>query len=390
MNDFAVVVIGYNRPDCMLRLLNSLNQADYCGDIVPLIISIDNSGTDSVLKIAEEFKWNHGGKIIKVYPKRLGLKDHVLTCGDFTQEYQNIAVFEDDLYVAESFYRYAKQAVEFYKDDDRIAGIALYSQFWDQGSNRPFLPINDQYDVYFIQYACSWGQVWSKEKWSKFINWYKDYDKEIVSSPVIPENVVRWANSWLKYHIVYCIDTNRFFVYPRTPLSTNFSFAGQHRSRESNGYQVPIQINHSRDYILPNFDESCTKYDAFCELINIGDYIKIDNIDVCVDLYGMKNNSLGKRYWLTLESADYKVVQSFDLSMRPHEMNIIKGISGHIIKLYDTSIYSRNKRNKRFGLQKLIVEYDIKNISLRTLMTYILLTALVKLKEKFLRRWNFG
>ncbi len=264
MNEFAVVAVGYNRPDCMLRLLNSLNQADYCGDLVPLIISIDNSGNDSVLQIAEEFKWDHGEKIIKTYPQRLGLRKHILTCGGFTKQYQNTAVFEDDLYVSECYYRFAKQAVEFYKDDDRIAGVALYSNFWDQGSNRPFLPISDQYDVYFMQYACSWGQIWTKEKWKKFLSWYNENDGEISFSPKIPENVGQWSNnSWLKYHIKYCIETNKFFVYPRIPFSTNFSSKGQHNIKDSNGYQVPIQVNYTREYIFSSFDESCVKYDAF-------------------------------------------------------------------------------------------------------------------------------
>lgn len=366
MNEFAVVAVGYNRPDCMLRLLNSLNQADYCGDSVPLIISIDNSGDDSVIRLAEKFEWKHGKKIIKTYPQRLGLRKHILTCGGFTQEYQNIAVLEDDLYASESFYHFAKQAVEFYKEDDRIAGVALYSHTWDQGSNRPFLPINDQYDVYFMQYACSWGQVWSKEKWENFICWYKENDGEIRSSPSIPENVVQWSNnSWLKYHIKYCIETNRFFVYPRAPLSTNFSSKGQHNPIDRNGYQVPIQEKYSRDYIFSSFDESCSKYDAFFEFMNIGNYLKLNNDDVCVDLYGMKNNCLKKRYWLTMELADYQVIQSFDLSMRPHELNVLKCIEGDKIKLYDTSIINsstKNKRNRSIELFKLKVNYDIKNI----------------------------
>ncbi|MFZ3371897.1 MAG: hypothetical protein WA131_02550 [Desulfitobacteriaceae bacterium] len=385
MNDFAVVAVGYNRPDCMLRLLNSLNQADYCGDSVPLIISIDNSGNDSVLQIAEEFKWKHGEKIIKVYPERLGLKKHILICGDFTEQYLNIAVFEDDLYVSEGFYHFAKQAVEFYRDDDRIAGIALYSHLWNVECNRPFLPMNDQYDVYFMQYACSWGQVWSKEKWNEFINWYKENDKEIISTPAIPENVVMWSNSWLKYHIKYCIETNKFFVYPQVAHSTNFSSKGQHSLENTNGYQVPLQVSH-RNYYFPRFDESCVRYDAFFEFVNIGDYLKLDNKDVCVDLYGMKKNNLGKRYWLTLESADYKIVRSFDLSLRPHEMNVLKYVKGDIIKLYDTSIVDINEKRKRFNLLKLNIEYDIKNISFRDILTYILITAFGKVKEKLLRR----
>lgn len=383
MNEFAVVAIGYNRPDCMLRLLNSLNQTDYCGDTVPLIISIDNSGNDAVTRIAEKFEWKYGEKFIKTYPERLGLKKHILACGQFTQQYQHIAVFEDDLYVSESFYRFAKQAVEFYKDDDRIAGIALYSHLWNVGCNRPFSPINDQYDVYFMQYACSWGQVWSKDKWNKFISWYKKNDEEILSSPYIPGNVVSWPdNSWLKYHIKYCIETNKYFVYPRASLSTNFSSKGEHNIKNRNGYQVPLQFEFKREYVLPYFDESVVKYDAFFEFINISNYLGLKKADVCVDLYGMKNNNLNKRYWLTTESADYKIIQSYDMSMRPQEMNVIHKIYGDKIRLFNTSIKKVNKRLKKLEEEVLKVEYDIKNISYRSLLKYILVTTFKKILYK--------
>lgn len=387
MKPFAVIAVGYNRPDCMLRLLSSLNNADYYGDRVPLIISIDNSGNNDVIQVAENFEWKHGDKLIKTYPERLGLRKHILTCGDLTEEYQHIAIFEDDLYVSESFYYFAKTAAEFYNYDDRIAGVALYSHMWNVGCNRPFAPINDQYDVFFMQYACSWGQVWSKDKWSKFIKWYKENEEEFLSSPHIPENVVGWsANSWLKYHIKYCIETNRFFVYPRASLSTNFSSKGQHNTKNSNGYQVPLQFEFRREYILPSFDESFAKYDAFFEFINISNYLGLNNSDVCVDLFGMKNNNLNQRYWLTVKSADYKIIQLFDMSMRPQEMNVIYKINGNEIRLYDTSIKNSNKKIKKSRKKIMEVEYDIKNISYKTLLKYILFITFDKILYKLTHR----
>jgi hypothetical protein len=383
MDDFAVVAIGYNRTECLFRLLNSLNNADYNGDTVPLIISIDNSGTDAVYRIAEEFKWEHGEKIIRTYPERLGLRRHILTCGDICKDYKHIAVFEDDLYASDSFYHFAKQAVKFYDWDDRIAGIALYSHHWDQNSNRPFLPIGDQYDAYFMQYACSWGQVWSRSKWENFINWYNENDGDLLPAPDVPQNVTRWANnSWLKYHIKYCIETNRFFVYPRVALSTNFGDQGQHNYKTNNGYQVPLQSSYKRNYIFPSFNESGVKYDAFFELIDIGEKLQINNDDVCVDLYGMKKNRVKRRYWLTMELADYKIVRSFDMSMRPHEMNVIENIDGNIIKLYDTSISTITKKAPPMNLEKLKVRYDIKNVSYKTLFKYSLMTIFERIKEK--------
>ena len=118
---YAIVAIGYNRVNSIKRLLESLLRADYLNDKVDLIISIDNSGTTSVEEYAANMEWPFGNKIIKTYPKRMGLRNHILTCGDYVEGYDGIAVFEDDIFVAPTFYSFMKQAVEFYKDDDNVA-----------------------------------------------------------------------------------------------------------------------------------------------------------------------------------------------------------------------------------------------------------------------------
>lgn len=45
---YGIIAIGYNRPDCMIRLLRALEIADYKDDRVMLIVSIDNSGREDV------------------------------------------------------------------------------------------------------------------------------------------------------------------------------------------------------------------------------------------------------------------------------------------------------------------------------------------------------
>lgn len=146
----------------------------------------------------------------------LGLKRHVLKCGNLTQIYDNIIVLEDDLIVSPLLYTYAKQVLHYYKDREEIAGFGLYSFQRNPTSNMPFYPINDGTDVYFLQYACSWGQMWTKNKWGDFYNWYNENkDKEFYDRK-IPSHVCNWDNkSWLKYHIKYVIEANKFFVYPQ-------------------------------------------------------------------------------------------------------------------------------------------------------------------------------
>ena len=54
----CVIAVGYNRPDAMLRLLNSLGEADYLGDNVDLLISIDKGQKqEEIVALAQEFCW---------------------------------------------------------------------------------------------------------------------------------------------------------------------------------------------------------------------------------------------------------------------------------------------------------------------------------------------
>ena len=131
---FGIIIIGYKNKNGIKRLLDSISKVNYLGDKnIKLIISIDFSGDYSVKKVAEDFYWEYGEKIIIEYDKNLGLKNHILKCGDYLNKYNLLAaaVLEDDIYVAPSMYGYMKATVEYYKDDSRIAGISFYKHELD-------------------------------------------------------------------------------------------------------------------------------------------------------------------------------------------------------------------------------------------------------------------
>ena len=123
----AIVVIGYNRLDSIQRLLSSLLQADYPKQEIPLIISIDKSPSDKVSEYAQSFEWPYGTKHIVRHSQNLGLRKHVLQCGDFLKQYEAVIILEDDLLVSPRFYYFACQAVNKYSKNECIAGISLYT-----------------------------------------------------------------------------------------------------------------------------------------------------------------------------------------------------------------------------------------------------------------------
>ena len=133
----AIVVVAFNRPDSLKRLLGSLKKGHYPDDI-KLIISIDHSPDNSpVVDCANDFEWNAGEKEIIIHPENLGLRRHILSCGDLSYKYGSVIILEDDLFVSPFFYQYSLDALDFYKDKDDIAGIGLFNYPHIERSSNP-------------------------------------------------------------------------------------------------------------------------------------------------------------------------------------------------------------------------------------------------------------
>lgn len=339
--NIAICCVCYNRLDSLNRLLTSINNA-YYDERVDLVISIDKSKTDVVEKFADSFKWDFGKKTIIKHSQNLGLRKHILSCGNLLEKYDAIIILEDDIKVSPSFYYYARQCVNKFYNDESIAGISLYS--WGVNSHNffPFTPISSNSDVYLMQLAQSWGQIWMKHQWKEFINWYNSPDSEFVNTEHLPRSICYWPeSSWLKYHIKYCIEKNKYFVYPYVSLSTNCADVGTHNHSKTNTiFQVPLLKAEKREFVLaPEI-----KYDAFFENEAIYEKLGMSKELLCIDLYGCKGNKGKKRYWLSARKMDYKVINSFSLSYKPFDANILDECHGESIFLYDTFYKRHTKR----------------------------------------------
>ena len=115
----AIVVVAYNRPHSLTRILSSLLRMKNATE-VELVISIDNGAPDNfgVRDIAESFEWTFGEKKVFYQEEKLGLRKHIIKCADLSQKYCSVIILEDDLYVSPYFYDYAVHALNFYGNDD--------------------------------------------------------------------------------------------------------------------------------------------------------------------------------------------------------------------------------------------------------------------------------
>lgn len=340
MYKYGIVAIGYNNLAGMKRLLKALRVADYSVNDICLIISLDKADNDEVAQMANEFIWEYGEKKVVTFPHRLGLRNHILHCGDYLDIYDldAIAVFEDDTLPACSFFDFMVGATEKYINNDDIAGISLYANAINN-SDQKFVPMTGRYDTYFMQCAQSWGQIWFRHQWNAFREWYEKQEP-MQSCYWIPRDVTAWPDtSWKKYHIKYCIENNKYFVYPYISYSTCFADIGVHYKKNTNKLQVTLANKIIHTLAFADLEDDAVKYDAFFENQGLYKYCNVDKEELMVDLYG---NHMGtdRRYLLTKKELPYKIINSWGDRMVPHEMNLIYDVPGDDIFLYDLGALS--------------------------------------------------
>lgn len=355
----AICAIGYNRVSSLSRLLLSLNSAIYDEDVT-LIISLDRSKSFDVKYFSDSFEWKHGNKIIVLQECNMGLRRHVLRCGQYMDELgiDALVVLEDDVTVSPYFYSYVRQCVFKYHNDDSIAGISLYNFPINYITGFPFTPVNSQYDVYLMNCAMSWGQVWMKDKWKKFIEWYNSNNEEF-SLSYLPAPINQWPKtSWLKYHTRYCIENNLYFVYPYVSLTTNNSDPGTHNLVGHSYMQSRLVCIEQKEWNLPLSINIKVKYDGFFEPKFLHEHLKISEDNLVVNINGTKTECVG-RYELTTKRQPYKVLKSFGLKYKPIEANVLLNVEGQDIFLYDRTVID----TKPMGLKPdYVLEYFYLNV----------------------------
>ena len=368
----AIVIAAYNRPHSLSRLLSMVLAADYPDDTgVPLVISIDGGGSEEVVRVANEFKWPFGDKEVIVHSKNLGLRQHILSCGDLTEKYGAIIMLEDDLGVSKFFYQYTLQALDQFSSDDEIAGVSLYKHLINVNCGSSFEPMDNGLGYYYMQFPQSWGQAWTSRQWTGFRQWYEVETNR--SKPLdLPKYVDRWPeSSWLKYFTRYLIDQGKCFVYPMKSLTTNFSDTGTHVCRQDNTYQVPLA-----EYCPSLRDVETSQvvyYDAYFEMSESTLRMftqEFPSSSIIVDLYGIRDLSVcdADQLLLTVRPCS-ESVRSYGLRLKPREINVELNVPGDKIFL--------TKRKHLVNMSALEAierefSYDKKWLGLKTMIRLLL------------------
>ncbi len=320
----AIVVVAYNRPHSLQRLLSSLSRLRIPeGGPVSLIIGIDDAFAPTV-RVAEAFTWSHGPKQILQRPDRLGLRKHILRCGDLSKEYGSVVVLEDDLYVSPDMYRFAEAALRVYRDEEQVAGISLYAYRLDELQRLRFLPLDDGADTFFMQFPSSWGQLWTARQWIDFRTW--DMETGPVSETLLPTPAARWnaETSWKRRFLEYLIDTDRYFVFPRHSLTTNCGDAGQHFRSTIIDLTAPLSLG-PREWTFATLEDDAVIYDAWFE--PLPDTIRLFwpeaiPVDVTIDFRGQKAANRVTTAHLVSSRPSTNPSATFPFLLQPEALNL--------------------------------------------------------------------
>ncbi len=383
----AIVVATYNRIELFRRVLDCIKRADYTENSnIELIISIDRASNCYEMKrIADEFEWGHGNKIVILHDERLGLRKHFIFCGGLSKKYGPVIFLEDDVVVNKNFYNTAQQMNEKYQSDERVVGASLYKMSFNETAQRPFSPLEDGSDVFFCS-LMSWAPVYFPNQWINFEEWLLKRDEREIICENIPQDVVKWPkSSFKKLHIQYMQQKKLYFAYTRHSCATNFSEPGEHYKKDTNKLQVSMDIAPRGKLKLVSLDESLAVYDAFLEFVP--SFLKkviskdMQNFDFDVDLYGKKERrNLANPFVLTTRKASSSTM-SFGRKMVPQEANIINGVQGNEIvlaKVEDVKFGSK-------GLKKYIddVLYDIKGSTVLKVIISDVMWSRAFIKSRF-------
>ena len=199
--------------------------------------------------------------------------------------------------------------------------------------------IDDGTDVYFMQVASSWGQLFTQKQWLKFEQWQKNNSDEGLKQNN-PKYLDEWGqHSWKKHFITYLISQNKYFVFPRLSLSTNCEEEGTN-SKTKNIFHVPLQTS-LKDYLFCPFNESNTKYDAWFELSKrcLNKLNKdLSQYDYEVDLYGTKDAQRSKHEFILTSKSGTEAIMSFASEVFPLETNVALKINGTDIGLFPKNL----------------------------------------------------
>lgn len=238
LNLAPIVLFVYNRVDHTKQTIEALQKNELASDSELYIYSDEAKNVDERAKVDEVRAYVDsidGFKKVTLIKreKNWGLADSIIDgVTSIVNEYGKIIVLEDDLVTSPHFLKFMNEALEFYKDEEKVYSITGYS-FTDE--------IKDIDSTYMLGLTSSWSwSTWSN-KWKIFkrdsnklkdfiqnksnhknFNFNNSYDFISMAKSQLDNKIDSWAIYW--YFSVFL--ENGLTLYPSKSLVQNIGFDG--------------------------------------------------------------------------------------------------------------------------------------------------------------------
>lgn len=227
-----ILLIAFNRPDTTAKVFEQIRK------LKPkhLYIAVDGARTnksgekekcEQVKDIFKNIDWDCDTHTL-FRDKNLGCKMGVSSA--ITWFFENVeqgVIIEDDILLDPSFFNFAEELLEYYKDDEEVMEIHAVNF-------QPKKRTENSY--YFSKYALVWGWATWRRAWAKYDVAIKDYNKTILEEIISDSKVIEKFDSNLRQIMKGTLDTWDFqwnytiwknkglTITPETNLCANIGF----------------------------------------------------------------------------------------------------------------------------------------------------------------------
>ncbi len=198
-----ILIIAFNRPDTTVQVFEQIRK------LKPkyLYIAVDGPRANKpgeeekcerVKDIFTNIDWDCSLHTL-FREKNLGCKMGVSTAITwFFEHIEQGIIIEDDILLDPSFFPYAEELLEYYKDDEEVMCI-------NSVNFQPKKRTKNSY--YFSKYALVWGWATWRRAWSKYDVGIPDYNKNILTEIISNSRVVKQFDSKITQILSGNIDT---------------------------------------------------------------------------------------------------------------------------------------------------------------------------------------
>lgn len=273
---FRIVILTWNRPESLLRLLNSLEQTEF--NFVEgnphwqllLEIRVDGGGGAegaSVEHLANTFNFSHGRKVVVTSEVNMGIMEAWRNAWSW-KEQELFIVIEDDVEMSPQWYRALVYAWFKYARLPEMAGVGLQKQTFVAAGKGPHHDVDvaakaGETPVFLYTLPASIGTSPHPWHWARMIQMYGHKLSSCPDRMSCVKSV--WESWWLKY----CMEHTLFSLYfvGEKALAVDHREAGYHQKGDLGSHSGRVE-DWSHTWELPRLPMQPVRLDLYLQQVS--------------------------------------------------------------------------------------------------------------------------